>query len=284
MKNALGTLLVLAIVVASAIGWFVIRNQRNNESSPEVEKSNVAIEIEKRIGIPFLEAWTERDVKKMGVVCRGEFAASVPEYADWHTVVNDAFELKSRVCGEEQSNSLDDHNEILSYFFDPIAGLKEIQSEFSVSDLSTVKGENLWHCKVFLEARGVDEKGHLKIYSNEGFIVVSLPPIENVVPASIHSWEFGFERIRQSNDSIAPDLIKAIAEANSMDSESVQVCFDIADFGNDNDQDVALSISDGNQIARGLFEFADGKFTDQWETLSGGQSVNETVDSNSRTA
>ena len=91
-------MLTLAIVVAAAIGCLMIYSQfSDTQSAPENRLANVALEIEDRIGAPFLEAWAGRDLEQMALICRGEFAASVPEYATWNSVDDDSFEIKSRV-------------------------------------------------------------------------------------------------------------------------------------------------------------------------------------------
>ena len=186
--------------------------------------------------------------------------------------------LRVVFCGEEQLNSRDDLNEILHYFFDPIAGMKAMQTEFSVSNLSTVRGEDLWHCNVFLEARGIDDEGHVRVYTNESFAVLSLPPVGHVMPASLRAWEFRSEGIRQSKKPIGFDLIKSLA------AEGAKASLDIADFDNDDDQDIAITVSSGNSLVRGLFVFEDGEYSNQWSQLSIDQSVSETFGSNSRTA
>jgi hypothetical protein len=277
MKNVFGTLAVLAIVAVGAIsGYLVYLQSSNSETPPKDRLEYVAQGIEKRIGVPFLKAWADRDLKQMALICRGEFAASVPEYATWDLVDNGTFEIKSRVCGEEQLNSQDDLEESLHYFFNPISDMQEMQTEFSISNLESVKGNDLWHCKVFLEARGINNDGQVKVYTNESFVLLSLPQPDSPMPASLRAWEFSSEVIRQSKEPIASELKKSLASNAAMTS------LDVADFDNDNDQDIAITLTDGSSVVRGLFVCENGVYSNKCPQFFGALANN--INPNLRTA
>jgi len=286
MKNVLVTLLLLILVFAAGFGAFAL--YKKLVRSPELRAGqDVAAEIETRIGIPFLEAWALRDLDKMSLICRGEFEASVPEYAEWTTIESLPFEVKTRFCGEEQANSIDSFDEIFSYFFDPISGLTDMQTEFSVSHLNSVKGDNLWHGRVNLEARGFDQEGFAQKYSAEGFAVFSIPAAGSSVPASMRAWEYISEVHLTSKVPILDDLRSVLTkELTDLDPQAhvdrSSFCFDIADIDNDQDQDIAVSWTIDSGTLRGIFFFDGTGYSNQWNRVISGVNA-QSNDSNSRT-
>lgn len=268
MKNILSTLALIAVVGVSAVGAFFLyqRAFENESGSHKLTRAEGTIELGLRLGEPFVKAWVARDVKGLSNLTGGEFAAGIPSYVQWTTESKPPFEKKWRICTDEEQESTTDFDVFFGCLLDPISGLENIQTEFSVLkaiDYSD-RFDNMWDFRLLLRATGINENGGVTTFRLEQDVTVVLPDRDSEVRASFHSWQIFEEDFLTSNESVMEQIYGLLSKQGIEVLNKSFVGIDVADLDGDEDTDIAITLPGGISF---VFEFDNQVYMDVTESL-----------------
>ena len=268
MKNIISAIAVLSLFCASAVGAFFLSQHAFNEKpvNRELNPEEAALEISQRLGEPFVKAWAARDVEGIRLLARGEFGGGMATNIDWSTESDPPFETKQRSCTEEEEDSTTDFDVFFGCLLDPIAGLEIVQTEFSVLNAVYYSRKNgdMYHCRLLLRATGINEKNGIETYQSEQDVIVTLPVLDSIVPASFRTWQIREELVRASTGPVADQIFDLLTKQGIEITDQSNVSMDVADLDGDNDMDIAITLKLGNRF---VFAFEDGKYRDVTESL-----------------
>ncbi len=263
MKNILSTLAVLCLFGASAVGAFLLY-QRAFEARPvtrELGPEEAATEISLRLGKPFVKAWAARDVKALKSLTQGDFGGGMATNIEWAIENQPPFEKKQRTCDEEEQASTTEFDEFFSCLLDPIAGWKNVQTEFSI--LSVVfysrKSGDLYQCRLLVSATGITGKHGVKTFQTEQEVIVTLPEFDSVIAPAFQSWQIREETIRESTIPVADQIFDLLSQQGIEVDDQSSATLDVADLDGDNDLDIAVTLAGGKRF---VFAFSDQTYHD----------------------
>jgi hypothetical protein len=268
MKNILSAIAVLSLFGASAVGAFFLSQRAFNEKpvARELNPEEAAIEISQRLGEPFVKAWAARDVQGIKSLARGEFGGGTATSIEWSIESNPPFETKQRSCTEEEQESTNEFDEFFGCLLDPIAGLENVQTEFSVLNAIYYSRKNgdMYHCRLLLRMTGINKENAVKTYESEQDVIVTLPVEDAIVPPSFRTWQIREELVRESTGPVADQIFDLLSKQGIEISRQSNASMDVADLEGDNDMDIAMTLAGGQRF---VFAFNDGKYSNVTQAL-----------------
>lgn len=284
MKNIFSALAVLSIFGVSVVGAFFLY-QRAFDKEPvfrELNPEEAAIEISQRLGEPFVKAWIARDAPAIKELAKGEFGGAMATNIEWSTEDNPPFETRQRTCTEEDQNATNEFDEFFGALLDPIAGLRIIQTEFSVMDAVYYSRKNgdMYHCRLLLKAVGINENNGVKTYESEQEVIVTLPLESSIVDPAYQTWQIREELVRESTESVVEQINDLLSKQGIEDSGQTNATMDVADFDGDGDMDIAMTLKSGQRF---VFAFNNQQYGDVTKSLGIGNEEQSGDEDSTRT-
>jgi hypothetical protein len=257
--NTLAAIFIFILLLVAVVSLYSLAFAPSDDG--RVTNKNQAAEITaSEIGIPFVSAWTSRDVPVLKNLLRGEFEGAIPELVPWERDELPPFSTRQRISTEEEHREqTDDFDIFFGVLLDQLAGVDVVSTEFSIvrSMKFSEKRKNFWAIRLLLSATGFNQAGGITQYRSENELVSSIPPKSSGVPPSIRLWQIETELERESQTPVKEQLQILFAEKGVDIDDHSFYSMDLEDIDQDQDLDIAVTTKDGRRF---LFLFKDGAY------------------------
>ncbi len=257
--NTLAAILIFILLLVAVVFLYSLAFAPSDDG--RVTNAQQAAEITaSEIGIPFVSAWTSRDVPALKNLLRGEFEGAIPELVPWESDELPPFNTRQRISTEvEHREQTDDFDIFFGVLLDQLAGVDVVSTEFSIvrSMKFSEKRKNFWSIRLLLAATGFNQEGGITQYRSENELVSSIPPESSGVPPSIRLWHIETELERKSQAPVKEHLQILLSDKGVDIGDDSFYSMDLEDIDQDQDLDIAVTTKDGRRF---LFLFRDGAY------------------------